>query len=255
MNLYEAIRNRRSVRFYKNIQVSQELLHGLLMYAGRIMPLADNIKTEFVFLNTGEKEEKIKGMFQVHSPHVLVLYSEEKPGWAENAGYMMEQMVLYMAAKGIGSCYMGAAKAELSEKEGMRQAVLLAFGYAGKALYREQGQVKRQGLAKLCVYPEGKNISPDIAAILQAARLAPSSFNSQPWRFVVCHDRIHVFVCHSRIGLPESARLSGINMGIVLSHIMLAAEEQWVTADIKKEDGLSEKVYKKGKYLCTVILK
>ena len=56
----------------------------------------------------------IKTAHQARCRQVMVIpgfyYSEEKEGWAFNAGYMMEQMALYMAAKGIGSCYMGGAK-------------------------------------------------------------------------------------------------------------------------------------------------
>lgn len=253
MNLYEAIRNRQSVRSYKDIPVSQESFRRIQMYTGRITPLVDSIKTEFVFFNTQEKPLHLKGAFQVHAPHVLALYSEEAEGWALNAGYMMEQMVLYMTAKGIGSCYMGAVR--VPQKEGMRQAAVLAFGYGKKSIYRDQEEAKRLEQKKICVFPEGTDISPDISVILQAARLAPSSFNSQPWRFVVYKDRIHVFACHSLVKFPGADHLLGVNMGIVLSHIMLAAEEQWVSANVIREEGLSEKEYRKGKYICTVTLR
>ncbi|WP_181995558.1 nitroreductase family protein [Clostridium sp. AM58-1XD] len=116
------------------------------------------------------------------------------------------------------------------------------------------GAGQAPALKELCVYPEGTAISPDIAAILQAARLAPSSFNSQPWRFVVRHDKIHVFACHNKIAFSDLGRFQEFNIGIVLSHIVLAAEEQWVTAETVREEGLSEKEYKNGKYICTVRL-
>ncbi|MEY8337427.1 nitroreductase family protein [Lachnospiraceae bacterium 62-35] len=254
MNLYEAVRSRRSVRSYKNIQVSRELIHGLKMYVGRIMPLDKNIKTEFVFFGADDKEIKLKGPFRIRAPHFLALFSQEVTGWAVNAGYMLEQMVLYMAAKGLGSCYMGAARLVGPEKEGMRLAAVLAFGYADRELYREQSRAKRLDLKELCVFSDGteEDISPDTEAILQAARLAPSAFNFQPWRFVVCRDRIHVFVCRSRLAFKDSTRIQGLNMGIVLSHMMLAAEEQWVTASVVKEEELSDKEYRKGRYICTV---
>ena len=252
MNLYEAIRSRQSVRSYRNTPIAQEQLRRLQSYTGRVVPLMEDIKTEFVFYNMEEKKSRPRGLFLVHSPHVLALYSEEKEGWAFNAGYMMEQMALYMAAKGIGSCYMGGAK--VLAKEGMRQAIVLAFGYGKKGIYRDQEEAKRLDLMKLCVFPEGKDISPDISVILQAARLAPSSFNSQPWRFVVYKDRIHVFACSSRLNIPAADHFTGLNMGIVLSHMMLAAEEQWVSAQIIREDGLVEKEYRKGRYICTVTL-
>ena len=254
MNLYEAIRNRRSVRTYRKVRVSADLLCTLKTYADKVMPLDERIKTEFVFLGPDDKGVKVRGMFQAHAPYCLAVYSEERPGWGINAGYMMEQMALYMVTKGLGSCYLGAVKAVGLEREGMRQVMLLAFGYPKRELCREQEQARRLDLKELCVYPEGTGISPDIAAILQAARLAPSSFNSQPWRFVVRHDRIHVFICHNKMVFSDLGRLQEFNIGIVLSHIVLAAEEQWVTAEIVREEQLTEREYKNGKYICTVRL-
>ncbi|RGY99636.1 nitroreductase family protein [Clostridium sp. AM58-1XD] len=143
MNLYEAIRNRRSVRTYRNVRVSAELLRTLKLYAAKVMPLDERIKTEFVFLGPEDKGVKLKGMFQAHAPYCLAVYSEERPGWALNAGFMMEQMALYMVTKGLGSCYLGAVKAVGLEREGMRQVMLLSFGFPKRELCRDQEQARR----------------------------------------------------------------------------------------------------------------
>ena len=82
-------------------------------------------------------------------------------------------------------------------------------------------------------------------AILRAARLAPSSFNSQPWRFVVYSDRIYIF---AKKTLPFSGKekraFKEFNIGIMLSHIMLAAEELWMNMETQVEDQFAKKDYK-----------
>ena len=49
MNLYEAIRSRQSVRSYRNTPIAQEQLRRLQSYTGRVVPLMEDIKTEFIF--------------------------------------------------------------------------------------------------------------------------------------------------------------------------------------------------------------
>ena len=104
----------------------------------------------------------------------------------------------------------------------------------------------------LCAYKDepGENLKK----ILKAARLAPSSFNSQPWRFVVYADRVYVFAKKEAFRQPKmAAAMRDFNMGIMLSHIMLAAEEFWMNMETMTEDQYSRKVYKNGDYICTIV--
>ncbi len=81
-----------------------------------------------------------------------------------------------------------------------------------------------RSLAALCAFKDEPG--EQVKAILRAARLAPSSFNSQPWRFVVYSDRIYIFAKKTRpFSGKESEAFKEFNIGIMLSHIMLAAEE------------------------------
>ena len=44
------------------------------------------------------------------APHFLAFFSEVKDGYAANAGFMMQQMDLFLSANGIGSCWQGGPK-------------------------------------------------------------------------------------------------------------------------------------------------
>ena len=110
----------------------------------------------------------------------------------------------------------------------------------------------RNSLAALCAFKDEPG--EQVKSILRAARLAPSSFNSQPWRFVVYSDRLYIF-------MKKAAPFSGkgvkafkeFNMGIMLSHIMLAAEEYWMNMETLVEEQFAKKDYKNGEYVCTIV--
>ena len=47
--------------------------------------------------------------------------------------------------------------------------------------------------------------------------------------------------------------LKEFNMGIMLSHIMLAAEEYWMNMETLVEEQFAKKDYKNGEYVCTIV--
>ena len=92
-------------------------------------------------------------------------------------------------------------------------------------------------------------------AMLEAARLAPSSTNSQPWRFVVYENRIHVF---SKKPLDEKSLLNPfteLNFGIMLANVMVAAEEVWVDLDLIKLNNITHKSIPNNQYVISILLK
>jgi hypothetical protein len=64
-----------------------------------------------------------------------------------------------------------------------------------------------------------------IESALEAARIAPSAINRQPWRFHVESDSITVSVDSTRVNLGISKRL---DCGIAMMHIEVAALESGV---------------------------
>ena len=89
--------------------------------------------------------------------------------------------------------------------------------------------------------------------ILRAARLAPSAMNTQPWRFIVYSDRIYVFALKTRFPGKSFHAMREFSIGIMLSHIMLAAEELWMNMETQVEDQFAKKDYKNGEYVCTIM--
>lgn len=253
MNLYEAIGCRQSIRKYTGQEVSEKLREQILSYYEKAARLNDRIATELEILDNTKRKADVKGLFKVDAPYYMVLYSEETSGYERNAGYLMEQIVLYLTYKELGSCYLGGTKTKKAAKSGKKQVILLAFGFPEGKLYRESPLAKRLPLSELCIFKE--EVGEQMKTALKAARLAPSAYNSQPWRFVVYSERIYVFAKKGGMPVPSMRAMRDFSIGIMLSHIMLAAEELWMELETVTEEPFASKVYKNGDYVATLTLR
>lgn len=248
MNLYEVISKRKTIRKYKKDKVSDQILKQILAFGRTVSALDDQIVTKIEIADNTKGTVVLKGIGKVEAPYYLLLFSEDKKGYDFNAGCVMEQMVLYLSAKGLGSCYQGGVKIEMGQTD-LKLVMVVAFGFPEGMLYREAALAKRLPLKELCVFKE--EVEEPVKLILKAARLAPSSLNTQPWRFIVYKDKIHVFVCRELFHTPVFSALREINMGIMLAHMMLAAEEMWMELHFIQEEGFKKKAYKNGEYIGT----
>ena len=255
MNLYEAIYARRSVRAYRMEPLDDTILKGIPDFLDEVEPLFPDICTEIRIVDRCTGKEKIGGLCNVKAPYYAVLYSEPKEKSDMNAGFLMEQLSLYLETRGIGSCFVGMAKHRDKELEakGFVQKIILAFGMPKDPNKFRDKEPKRMALDELCVYKEPPKAW--VKEMLEAARLAPSSTNSQPWRFVVYEHRIHVF---SKKPLGERSLLNPfteLNFGIMLANVMVAAEEVWIDLDLIKLNNITHKSIPNNQYVISILLK
>ena len=99
-----------------------------------------------------------------------------------------------------------------------------------------------------------EELGDDLKTMLRAARLAPSAWNRQPWRFVAYRNRIHVFekIPGRRFFVSRKAR--DFDIGIALSHFVLAAEELWLHCEVRQMERVSEREIKHYEYAATVFI-
>ncbi len=97
-------------------------------------------------------------------------------------------------------------------------------------------------------------IGEPVKNILKAVRLAPSAMNTQPWRFIVYHDRIYIFPVRNFSRPQTMVAMRDLSMGIMLSHLSIAAEELWLNLKIEVEAQMVKKSYKSGAYVATAFL-
>lgn len=253
MNLFEAIFVRKSVRNYTNDALSPQTLEAILNRFDEIKGLFGGIETELAIFDNRKTEYKLLGMVGVKAPYYLVLYSEEKDRAMMNAGYLMEQLSLYLYTLGLGSCFIGnpILKKKYMKRDNKKLMVVLAFGKAKGSCVRKQIEARRLSLNDLCVYKETPR--QWMRQLLDAARMAPSSLNSQPWRFVVFDSRIHIF--SKKHASDRLGKWDELNFGIMFSHMMVVAEELWLDVDLIRLDELSQKNFPNNQYVLSVILR
>ena len=252
MSIYEAIFNRCSVREYRMEKIEPERLEALKRYLKTVALLDEEKPVEFEVVDNTNGKQKVHGLWKTEAPYYLAVYCGDDRLSMRNAGYAAEQAVLYLTSKELGTCYLGATKAGEDKKDGLKRFLVIAFGKASAKPFRDSSMAHRNSLAALCAFKDEPG--EQVKSILRAARLAPSSFNSQPWRFVVYSDRLYIF-------MKKAAPFSGkgvkafkeFNMGIMLSHIMLAAEEYWMNMETLVEEQFAKKDYKNGEYVCTIV--
>ncbi len=252
MNIYEAMFARHSVRKYHMKPLPSELLEKIRKMVRSASSLDNGSRVEFEIYENLNRKKTARGLWTVDAPYYLLVYSEDTPAAYRNAGYVAEQVVLYMMTKEIGTCYLGATKVGSAEKDGLKRLMVIAFGEADGPLCRDPEEAHRLPMAALCTYKDEPG--EYLKKILRAARIAPSGMNIQPWRFVVYFDRLYVFAKKETIPQPKFMTLMrDFDMGIMLCHIMLAAEEFWMNMETVTEDQYATKSYKNGEYVCTIV--
>ena len=125
--------------------------------------------------------------------------------------------------------------------------ILLAFGIPKTPGTRKEYEADRLAMEELCAYKEQPKTW--VCQILEAARLAPSAWNTQPWRFVVYQNRVHLF---SRKPLEKKGifdRKQELNFGVMLANVMVAAEQIWVDIDFIRLENITQYVYA-GQSVC-----
>lgn len=253
MNLYEAIFVRKSVRNYTNEALSTQVLEDILVQFDEIKGLFGGIETELAIFDNREGQYRMLSMLGIKAPYYLVLYSEEKDKALMNAGYLLEQLSLYLCTRGLGSCFVGSPflKKKYVHRENKKMMAVLAFGKAKGSWTRKPAEAKRLPLSEMCVYKEAPR--QWMKQLLDAARMAPSSMNSQPWRFVVFDNRIHIF--SKKHTSDRLGRWDELNFGIMFSHMMVMAEELWLDVNLIRLDEISQKNFPNNQYVLSAILR
>ncbi|MDD3174537.1 MAG: nitroreductase family protein [Herbinix sp.] len=253
MNTFDAIFSRRSIKHYLNEKLEWDVIANILDFANNLPMLIEGIAVEFKLVSNIETKQGFRGPFSMKAPYYLCISSEEKEDYLLNAGYLMQQLNLYMVSKGIATCFViGDPGHNLKSNMKYKYVVALAFGKTSSPLYRDSSEANRLPEKDVIVYKE--EVSSDIKQVLTAARLAPSSYNSQPWRFVVYKNRIHVFTKKNTLITKALDFSKMVDMGIMLANLLLAADELWVDVTLNKSETLKTKQFHSNEYIRTIAI-
>lgn len=216
--LFEAIPKRRSERRFASRQMTQGVFDRVLVAMKAIEPAATSVRTQLRLYVHGE----VKG----YTPWCVAAFADDSREGMVNAGFMLEQIDLWFAANGFGSCWLGAAKPPSDTPHGFRYAASVCFGTPTGAPRSALSDFDRKPLSKITSIP-----SP--GTLIETAHLAPSALNRQPWFFSGSRDNITI----STKRVLVAPRLTELDAGIALLYICLAAEHEGRRADINLYEG------------------
>jgi len=210
MDLYKQIYLRKSCRKYQMEPLSATVLQEIEDFIREMRPLLPEVAISHRLV--GQKE--IKGFMPLvpKAPHYLALSGKAQPFRDLCAGFLFQQLDLYLSARGIGCCWLGAAKG----REGGEEEILtLCFGTPAEPVTRTEAEFKRKSLAEIASGEDSR---------LSAVRLAPSGLNAQPWHFAAQAGAVHVYRAVPGKLKAMLYSFQELDVGIALCHLMLASE-------------------------------
>jgi hypothetical protein len=208
-SLYDAIFYRRSVRKYQQDTLDESQLADILAVLNASSQiLGQQARFEIV----GSSEIKLSS-----SPYAILAYSDDSDVALCNIGYTLQGMDLYLQSIGLGSLWNGTAKPAMPSKD---YRIMLNFGKTEAPRRNGAADFKRNAMSE---------ISNEDNAIAEAARLAPSAVNFQPWYLEFSPSEVLLRRVPGGITRLLAARFQPIDLGIVLKHIELALEHEGKT--------------------------
>ncbi len=158
--------------------------------------------------------------------YCILIYSEKKDNYLMNAGFIGEQLDLYLVDRGIGSLWYGLGKSDQRSFDGLDYVIMIAIRKVRdeSAFRKDMSGVKRKALSEIW---EGESLG-----IAETARYAPSAVNSQPW-FVRNDGKLLTVFRHRKSGLmgmiPQvSNYFNRIDIGIFLCILEICMAEKGI---------------------------
>ena len=216
MDVFELMKQRHSVRQYKDIEVEVEKRRIIDDYVNDLNAKAD------LHMQCFYDEKKCFDHFLAHygkfenASNYLSLVGKRADDLDERCGYYGELVVLKLQELGLNSCWValshGKSKAVIDKEE--KEVVIIAFGYG-----ENQGHShKSKEVKEVC---DDFEEMPDwFQRGVEAALLAPTAVNQQKFRFVLFDDH------KVKIIIPKIGSCLKIDKGIVKCHFELAAGKE-----------------------------
>ena len=161
--------------------------------------------------------------FKHDAEYCILLYSEKKENWLMNAGYLGEQLDLWLVSRSIGTLWFGIGKPDEPRYDGLDYVIMIAVRkISDETLFRQDlSRTKRKPLDEIW--------SGDTLGLAEIARYAPSAVNSQPW--FVENDGRTLTVSrktgrHGIMSEATAAYFNRIDIGIFLCTLELCMAEK-----------------------------
>lgn len=216
---YEMIFRRKSFhRFPETGRLSSSQCAQIERQLTFLQPLVPGIHTAFQLV-PWEKTSCKRGEWCV------LVYSENKKHALLNAGYMAEQLDLFLASQNIGACWYAMGKTGQACPPGLNFVIMIALGKAEEADFRrDYTKAKRKPLCEIWTGTPRPSLS-------SVVRYAPSACNTQPWWVESQDDGLSLYRIQGKRGLMPQDRAwfyNTIDMGIFMLFMELCLDHEHI---------------------------
>ena len=207
MDLFDSISRRKACRHYVAEPLSDKELLEIETALKAFKPLYPDAPLDYRFAS------ETKGIFHVKAPHYLIISGEGKKGEEENAGFIGQQLMLWLDSHELGGVWLGASK-DATKGRSKFDIIVLAFGKPEGWPHRKISEFKRKAISDITNSPNDECI--------KAVHLAPSGMNIQPWYLEKTRDKVLLYRQLLKPPMSLVYKLTRIDMGIALCHYAVA---------------------------------
>lgn len=255
---YTAIFRRRSRRQLDGRALPGDIVDSLLDFSRQ---LNDQVKGARAVLVTENPDEVFKGAVGSYGKikgapaYVAFLGNIKDPHVQEKVGYLGEFFILEAISRGLATCWVGGffrpevVRDQIGITKDEQVLAVSPIGFAENRFTLEEKimsgfatNYKRKNLKTLSSFVDRYPLPIWISSALEAARLAPSAVNRQPWRFSVENDTIKISVDNDR----DSYHISTLDCGIAMAHVELGANHEGFAGQWEYLSGLDVARFKPG---------
>lgn len=223
---YQTIFKRKSFHLFRNVgaeQLSEAELTEISRAFSSFEQLYPDIRTAIRIVPSS----KLNG--KRDAEYCILIYSEKKPNYLMNVGYIGEQLDLFLIKNHIGSLWYGIGKPDEAVYDGLDFVIMFAIRkVSDDSLYRkDMFKAKRKSLDEIW--------AGETLGIAEIARFSPSACNSQPWTVTNKDGILSVtrYKKQKKIGLlsPKAAfYFNRIDIGIFLCILEICMAEKNISA-------------------------
>ena len=225
IDFYDTIFKRKSFHLFRGVgndRITQGELDAIEKAYNEFDALYPEIKTAIKILPAS------KVNFKRDAEYCILIYSEKKDNYLMNAGYIGEQLDLYLVQHDIGSLWYGIGKPDEPTYNGLEYVIMIAIHkVSDQSKYRkDMFKSKRKALEEVW--------SGNDLGIANVARFAPSACNTQPW-FVENNGSllvVHRYKKPGKRGIMPAAAVSyynRIDIGIYLCILEICMHKKGIS--------------------------
>jgi len=275
MDIRKTILERKSTREFKNKYVSTDILDSAFELSKNKRNFACSANTQAMIIEDGEHvAERLDGMlgyggYMIKAPQYIAIFSDPVENHLMNTGYYGEMLVLALCSLGIDSTWISLPedtdlikrKLNIDNQKVLSGMLAIGYGksdrkvedaidtgenYSKTTMHVVENNTSTRVRPEELVYHEkwGNKITYDqltnlgLQDIFYYARMAPSTLNRQPWKFLLKDRRIYLAIKKDERNKEQADMLDAGIMMLYMDLLLKAynISGKWIIAPVSAQN-------------------